>query len=211
MVIHLDLKCIYNCSFIGAIVEVFLNADNVLQGFFFRMSQVISAYPELLCMDATYKLLELRFPLYVMLVEDGNGISEVATAFLLLEETEVSLKKMMDTFKKNNAAWESVRVIMTDKDILERDVLARSFPNATPLICLFHTFRTFKREITAEKMGISSGQRNLCLELLQQLAYAPSEIATMNYMQGLKHLAHHLLLNILMITGMELDINGLLE
>uniref|UniRef100_A0A1X7U9F9 ZSWIM1/3 RNaseH-like domain-containing protein n=1 Tax=Amphimedon queenslandica TaxID=400682 RepID=A0A1X7U9F9_AMPQE len=74
-----------------AIVEVFVNTDNVLQGFFFQdesMTQVFLAFPELLCMDATYKLLELRFPLYVMLVEDGNGISEVAAAFLLLEETD---------------------------------------------------------------------------------------------------------------------------
>ena len=56
-------------SLIGAIVEVFVNGKNVLQGFFFQdkqMKQVFSAYPELLCIDATYKLLELRFPLYVM-------------------------------------------------------------------------------------------------------------------------------------------------
>jgi zinc finger SWIM domain-containing protein 3 len=104
----------------GAFVQVFVNEDKILQGIYFQdeqMKQVFSAYPELLCMDATYKLLELRFPLYVMLVEDGNGLSEIAAAFLLLEETEVSLYKMMDTFKKNNAAWESVRIIMTDKHL----------------------------------------------------------------------------------------------
>ena len=27
--------------------------------------------------------------------------------------------KVMDIFKKNNAAWESIRVIMTDKDVTE--------------------------------------------------------------------------------------------
>ncbi len=58
------------------------------------MKEIFSAYPELICVDATYKLLELRFPLYIILVEDGNGCSEVAAAFLLLEETEESLQKL---------------------------------------------------------------------------------------------------------------------
>ena len=75
-----------------------------------------------------------------MLVEDGNGSSEIAAAFLLLEETEASMVKVMDIFKKNNTAWESVRVIMTDKNVTEQYVLANSFPNASLLICLFHTF-----------------------------------------------------------------------
>ena len=58
------------------------------------MQQVFAAYPELVCIDATYKLLELRLPLYIMLIEDGNGESEVAAAFLLLEETEELLSKI---------------------------------------------------------------------------------------------------------------------
>ena len=33
--------------------------------------------PELLCLDATYKLLDLRLPIYLMLVEDSNGQSEI--------------------------------------------------------------------------------------------------------------------------------------
>ena len=49
-----------------------------------------------------------------MLVEDGNSSSEIAAAFLLLEETEASMVKVMEIFKKNNTAWESVKVFMTD-------------------------------------------------------------------------------------------------
>lgn len=40
------------------------------------------------------------------------------------------------------------------------------------VICLFHTLRSFRREVTCEKMGIASGQRTLCLELIQKMAYA---------------------------------------
>ena len=155
-----------------------VNSDNDLHGIFFQdegMKQAFAAYPELLCVDATYKLLELRLPLYIMLAEDGNGQSEIVCAFLLLEETEASLSTVVGIFKEQNPAWESVRVLMTDKDITEREVLAGSFPGAELLICLYHTFRSFRREISSEKMGITSGQRNMCLESLQQMAYAPSE------------------------------------
>lgn len=58
------------------------------------MRDIFSAYPELVCVDATYKLLELRFPIYVMLVEDGNGQIEIAATFMLLEENEALIASM---------------------------------------------------------------------------------------------------------------------
>ena len=126
----------------------------------------------MLCVDSTYKLLELRFPVYIFLVEDGNGQSEIAAVFLLLEETEVSIKAMIGVFKQHNPEWPSTRVLMADKDLTEREALASEFPSAKLLICLFHTFRTFRREVVMDKLGITAGQRNVCLELLQQMAYA---------------------------------------
>ena len=44
---------------IGASVEVLVNDDNLLCGLYFQdenMKHVFAAYPELVCMDATYKL-----------------------------------------------------------------------------------------------------------------------------------------------------------
>lgn len=141
-----------------------------------QMKNILDAYPEMICVDATYKLLELRFPVYIILIEDGNGQSEVVAVFLLQEETEESLTCVLDVFiKHNDEAAKKVRIVMTDKDMTERDVLAKKFPSAQLLICLFHTLRTFRREITMEKMGITAGQRNLYLDLLQQMAYAVSE------------------------------------
>ena len=139
----------------------------IYTGSSFRMKEAFAAYPELLCIDATYKLLELHLPLYIMLAEDGNGQSEIVCAFLLLEETESSLKTVAGLFKEQNPAWESVHVLMADKDITEREVLLSSFPGAELLICLYHTFRSFRHEISS---GITSGQRNMCLESLQQMA-----------------------------------------
>ena len=127
---------------LGADVDVLVKEDNVFQGISFQdegMKQVFASYPELLCIDATYKLLELRCPLYIMLVEDGNGQSEVAAAFLLVEENEQSLSCVIENFKQKNPQWEHTRVLMADKDMTEREVLSAKFPNAQLLICLFHT------------------------------------------------------------------------
>ena len=151
----------------SATVEVYVGKSDDLQGIYFQdeeIKQIFRAYPELVCIDSNYKLLELRFPVYIMLVEDGNGQSEVVAVFLLLEETQKSLSKMMSIFKKHNSNWESIRALMSDKDLTERDALAVSFPNSQLLICLYHTFHSFRREIVVEKMGITSGQRNTSLE-----------------------------------------------
>ncbi len=49
------------------------------------MIEAFRAYPELVCVDATYKLLELRLPVYIMLCEDSNGLSEIVAVCLLVK------------------------------------------------------------------------------------------------------------------------------
>ena len=151
----------------GAVVEVLADDDGMFKGLFFQdkhMMQAFSAYPELLCLDATYKLLQLRLPVFLMLVEDSNGESEIVMACVLASEDSDSIQWMVDAFKSHNKNWSETRVVMADKDLKERDVVKKSFPGVDVLICLFHTLRTFRREITTEKMGITSGQRTTCLE-----------------------------------------------
>ena len=70
---------------LGACVEVLVTETNELMSIFFQDSetqQIFKSYPEFICLDATYKLLE--FPVYMMLIEDGNGQSEIAAAILLI-------------------------------------------------------------------------------------------------------------------------------
>ena len=81
---------------------------------------------------------------------------------------------MIATFKKRNPRWRDIRVVMADKDINERHVIKTALPEASLLICLFHVLRSFRREISCDKMGITSGQRQLSLDLLQKLAYSSS-------------------------------------
>ena len=114
--------------------------------------------------DAMYKLKDLHMPLYIFLVEDGNGESEVVAIWMVVVEDTVSISQMAEIFKKHNPSWENTKTIMSDKDFIERDALTSQFPDSSILICLFHVLRTFHREITCDKLGITSAERVLALE-----------------------------------------------
>ena len=107
-----------------------------------------------------------------MLSEDSNGQSEIVAVALIVNEDKESMLWIMNTFKLRNEEWAKVRVVMGDKDMNERNTIKQSFPSANVLICLFHTLRTFRREVTC---GITSGQRSTVLEYLQKIAYASSD------------------------------------
>lgn len=158
-------------------MEVFTDEENQFTGLFFQdkhMKAAYAAYPEVLFLDATYKLNNLRMPLYIFLVVDGNGQSEIIGIFITSLETEDAITQMVQAFKTSNPRWEMTRVVMTDKDFIERNVFRKEFPKSSLVICLFHTLRSMKREITCEKLHIRIGEREHALELLQKLAYSKS-------------------------------------
>ena len=79
---------------------------------------------------------------------------------------------MADLVVRHNSCASQVRVIMGDNDFNEREVFVQTYPGATMSICLYHALRTFRREIKTDKLGITSGEKILALELLTKLAYA---------------------------------------
>lgn len=147
-------------------------------GLFFQdqsMVDTFKAYPEMLFVDATYKLLDLGIPVFLFLCKDSNGNSEIVSVCLLVNEDLESLKWMIETFKQNNSKWVDIRIVMSDKDIKEREVFANCLPNARLLICLFHTLRSFRREISSDRLGIKKSERIFCLEQIQKMVYATTD------------------------------------
>ena len=139
------------------------------------MKSVFSSYPEVLLVDATYKLTNLRIPVYLMMSIDGNGQGEIVLVFLTAVETEQTITKIVHSFKEVNPQWTKTKVVMSDKDFNERAVFRKEFPEAALHICLFHTLQSFRREITTEKLGIRSGERDHALEIIMKLVYSKSE------------------------------------
>jgi zinc finger SWIM domain-containing protein 3 len=141
----------------GSTVEVFVDSSETLTGIFFQDAEMQSnfrSFPEVVMVDATYKLTNLRMPVYLMLCIDGNGQSEIVACCVTSLETEDGMTAMANAFKKHNSRWDQVAMVMTDKDMTERTVFERAFPNATMHLCLFHVFRSFRRQITCEKFGV---------------------------------------------------------
>ena len=127
-------------------LEVFADQDENLMGIFYQdncMKQLYAAFPEVLFVDATHKVNELRMLLYIFLICDGNGQSEIVAAFLVASEQKPVIEQMVRIFKKHNTSWPATKVIMTDKDMSERNTLSEEFPEAALQLCLFHVLRTF--------------------------------------------------------------------
>ena len=78
-------------------------------------------------------------------------------------------------FKGHNVTWGKTEVVITDKDMAEQCIFSAAFPAASLQLCLFHTLRTISREVTTEKMGVRSGQRDALLVIFSAMAHAATE------------------------------------
>ena len=99
------------------------------------------------------------------------GESEIAGVGLLVSENAESLRWLLNAFKGNNVN-DQPRVILADKDVNERHMLKECFPTAHVLICLFHTLRSFKRELSDKRFSLSESQNITLKELFQNMCYA---------------------------------------
>ena len=116
------------------------------------MKDTFKSYPEILFIDATYKLNDLHMPLYVLLTVDGNGESEIVCMWIVQNEEKGLITSLLVEFKKHNYNWSLTKRV---KDMTERNVIKEQLPQANLLICLFHTLRSFRREVSCDKLGIS--------------------------------------------------------
>lgn len=139
------------------------------------MKLFFDKYPELVLVDATYKLTNVHMALYVMLCIGPNGESEIVALFLSTLEDTQSLRSALKQFKERNSKWTEIKTVMTDKDMAERDAIRQEFSDASLLLCVFHVLRSMSREITTTKMGINEAQRASALKVMQSLVYASTE------------------------------------
>jgi len=70
-------------------LEIATDDDSVITAIYFQdsiMKTFFTDYPELLLLDATYKLTNVRMPLYVVLSVGPNGESAIVAVFLTAHE-----------------------------------------------------------------------------------------------------------------------------
>ena len=156
----------------------FVVKEEVLCGIYMQDAEMLSTFqrfPEVLLCDSTYKTNNANMALYVLIAIDGHSESQVVATFLLSSEDKLSLQQMIAKFKEKNENWSSIKCVITDKDMTERSVFKGEMSQVEMQICLFHTLRTFSREVTIEKMKITSTQKIESLNMLEKLAYAADE------------------------------------
>ena len=166
-------------------IEVLTDEDNVLRSIYYQdgtMKAKFSSFPELLLIDATYKLNNLQMAVFLQLVVDGNGRMKSYLCFLFGE----TILGLLDVFKYHNPAWSEIQTVFSDKDFTERAVYKQYYPHSCLQLCLFHVLRSMKRELNVEKMKITLEQKNMSLEIIQKLAYVSNIDEYNEYLEELE-------------------------
>jgi len=114
-------------------------------------------------------------PVYLLLVIDSDEQSKIVGVFITHLEMADAIQKIVSSFKSHNSKWNLTKAVMSDKDFTERAVFSTEFPQASLLLCLFHTLRSMKREVTCEKLGLHPGEHHNALKILTKLTYSKSE------------------------------------
>jgi len=111
------------------------------------MRQVFEKFPEVLLVDGTYNVNSIRMPLYCFMAEDGFGKGRVIFYAAVCEEDQTHLQKMVQMFKESNSKWNSVRIVVIDKDFTEWKVLKDEFPDAMILFCQWHVIKALFKKV----------------------------------------------------------------
>lgn len=135
----------------GMIAEIITSEDgNDLQGIYIQdepMRKYFTLYPELIIVDATYKVNDRRMPLFIMLVVDSNGESQIAALFIVKSENYNTVTQMLNKFKAVNASHDQIKIVLSDKNFADRRAYSECFPQAQLQLCIFHVMQAWKREI----------------------------------------------------------------
>ena len=134
----------------------------------------MQSWGETIFFDGTYKLIVNNYVVIVFLVEDCNFLTELVAVAVVKREDQATFDRIFKCFKEHhNSSKNKIKYSMSDKNATQRNSAKQYYPDATLLICLYHTLQIFKREIN--KFSISKKEKEACYELLRKMAYAEDE------------------------------------
>ncbi|KAE9176296.1 hypothetical protein PF002_g28569 [Phytophthora fragariae] len=111
-----------------------------------RMRRLFAAFPEVVLVDSTHNTNSNRYKLFSFAIHDVFGRGQYVQHALVITEEKPNLAIAVATFNKNNPAWTKIRVVMTDKALHEKDVLADAWPKARQLLCKWHVETWLKKQ-----------------------------------------------------------------
>ena len=137
------------------------------------MRQIFEKFPEVLLVDGTYNVNAIRMPLYCFMAEDGFGKGRVVFYAATCEEDATHLQKMVQMFKESNPNWNSIRIVVIDKDFTEWKVLKEELPDATILFCQWHVIKALFKKVC--DLDVPKDKREPLRTLLRAVVYSANE------------------------------------
>ena len=138
-----------------------------------QMRKTFRKFPEILFVDGTYNVNKLGMPLYCLMVEDGFGHGRNVFYAATAQEDAAHLQKIIQLFKEKNEKWESVNVIIIDKDFTEYKVLKEEFPNAVVFYCQWHVIKALFKCLS--DYDVNKGDRDECRQIIRSLVFSSSQ------------------------------------
>ena len=130
------------------------------------MKRSFNAWPEIIFISGTYRLLKLGYILLLNAVVDGLGQTELVSACIVRQETKDIIRWFIENVKKHHEdACTHVKCVMGDKEMVGRGIIKEML--GVPIyICSFHVMKAMKNAMTTEKMKISAEEKNISLDLM---------------------------------------------
>jgi len=103
----------------SAPIAVKTDSDGTLKMLFLQttaMRKLTDSFPEVILLDATYRTNKLKMPLFVFMVVDGFGVSQVAAHCFVANEQQSLVTEMAKTLVEFNPATCATKCIIVDKD-----------------------------------------------------------------------------------------------
>jgi len=131
------------------------DADGTLECLFWSSSkqlELLASHGEVIMLDATYKVNNLRMPLYTLAVVDKDGHGQPVAHAVLAREDEAHVR----LFLADVLQWEDKiahATFVTDKDFAEINAVRSVCPQANVFLCRFHIMKAFTEEINRQAVN----------------------------------------------------------
>ncbi|KAL7297529.1 hypothetical protein TKK_0009890 [Trichogramma kaykai] len=158
------------------IYEVKESEGNVFQGLFITSTSWIKMYqawPELVFMDSTYKLIDLEYPVNIAAIVDGNGCTKVVALGILPHEDEPTYVWYIERMQKYLYNLKDTEAFMTDKYKVYKVI--KDILKVDRYICTFHVVQAFKRHVNSSETLLSRSEKDVTFKYLYKLVYAHSQ------------------------------------
>ena len=111
-----------------------------------KMKTLYRLYDEIIFIDGTYNINSYKYPLYLIVIKDCNGNSQIVAWSLVAYERLPLLDLFFKHFTEDNIVNSNSSIVI-DKDLTEWNLLSQYMPNSFILYCKFHCVQIFKRTI----------------------------------------------------------------